>query len=514
MASKSKNPPSLREQVREAVGHPSLTPEEKAQKQQSQDAMKVLEKWRKDPIAFIKFCWPDSIVWPKLEEIARAIPVHDRIVVRSGHGVGKSWLMARLAIWWLSVYDHSKVLTTAPTWTQVEKILWAEIRTAYQTSAVELGGHLLQTEWKISDDRFAIGIATAEQSQNRQFGATRMQGYHAPNLLVLLDEGAGVAEEIWTGALSLLTGENNRLLAIGNPTSPEGPFFDAFQQGGWHKIRVSCLEHPNNIENMDVIPGAVTRKWIAERREEWGETSVLYKAKILGEFPDEADDTLIPLSVVQAAVGRVFPPELDEKGVPKVKEKKPTMWAVDVARYGDDETVIYRREDKTFFQDLIANKQSTTQTAGWLTGKWKACDTRGTVFTDDGGVGGGVTDILRENGVTTCGINFGGKADNPEKFYNKKAEMYWNMRIGFMQSDVSIPNDDILVSQIASIRYFYTKTGQIAIESKDDMKRRGLKSPDRADALAIAFCANPNMGVEWMKTKSPMMTAGLLTKKF
>lgn len=492
-----------------------MTPQEKAELKQAEEAAKLLEVWRRDPVAFIEFCWPDSVVWAKLREVCAAVPYHSRIVVRSGHGVGKSWLMARLAIWWMSCYDHAKVITTAPTWTQVEKILWAEIRTAYNSAVVPFGGHMLQTEWKISDDRFAIGIATAEQSQNRQFGATRIQGYHSPNLLFLLDEGAGVAEEIWTGALSLLTGENNRLLAIGNPTSPEGAFFDAFKgDSGWKKIQISCTDHPNVVKGQTVVPGAVTRKWVEERREEWGETSVLYKAKVLGEFPDESDDTLIPMSHIMAAVERKWLPDLDKEGKEIPRPAWLTMWATDIARYGDDETVVFRREDRNFLYEMISKKSATTRTAGEITRKWVECKTRGTVFTDDGGVGGGVTDILRENGVTTQAVNFGEKAEDTEKFYNRKAEMFWRMKLAFKDGEVSIPNDEVLISQLASVRYYYTKTGQIAIESKDDMKRRGLKSPDRADALAIAFCANPVSNLNWMKEKSPMLTAGLINKKF
>mgnify|MGYP001600111149 FL=1 len=442
-----------------------------------QSRREQLEVMRRDPIIFFKLCWPEAIVWEKLQEIAQSVVDHKRTIVRSGHGVGKSWLMARLVIWFLTVYKPSKVITTAPIWSQVEKILWKEIRQAHHASRWSLAGELLQTEWKIDEDCFAVGISTNERVDQREYGATQMQGYHSPNMLFILDEAAGVPAEIWTASTSLLTSDNNKIIAIGNPASPTGPFFDAFKSPIWNKIHISCAEHPNVREGKTIIPGCVTKDWIEERKTEWGEDSPLFKAKVLGEFPVEGADTLISLSWIERAVDNPL----------AVKDGNIRL-GCDVARYGEDETVLYQREGLCFDLCEVTNKKSTTDTSGRVIASYERLEAS-VVAVDDTGVGGGVTDMVKEKGLHVEAINFGSAAIDSERFANLKAEMYWLLREEFEKNTISIPNDPILINQLASIKYGYTSRGQIKIESKDDMKKRGQKSPDRADALAICYIA-------------------------
>lgn len=435
----------------------------------------MLTKWQTDPLSFFLLCWPDIFTYAKLEEIAEAIVEYKRISVRAGHGVGKTWLLARIAIWFLTCFKPSKVITTAPTWTQVEKVLWAEIASAYKTSRFPLGGDLLQTQWKISEDCYALGLSTKENMENRDFGSTKLQGFHSPNLLVILDEAAGVPKEIWTAATSLITGGNNKIIAIGNPAIPSGPFFDSQKSPIWHKIHISCFDHPNVKEGKIIVPGAVTREWIEERKEEWGEESPLYKAKVIGEFPKEGSDTLISLAWIERAMTR------DD-----IKPEGPVAIGCDVARYGQDETVIGWGAGNYFDLASCMVKQSTTETTGRIAA---LVSEREAVIAgvDDTGVGGGVTDQLTEQGITVRPINFGAQAVDSKRFANLKAEIFWLLREGLEKDQIRLPNDERLKSQLASIKFGYTSKGQIKIESKDEMKKRGLKSPDRADAIAITY---------------------------
>lgn len=436
----------------------------------------ILLRLQRDPVGFIKLCWPEAVLWEKQVEVSEAVVHYKRVTVRSGHGVGKSWLMARLAIWFLTVFKPSKVVTTAPTWTQVEKVLWGEIGAAYRSSRIPLGGELLTTQWKISEDCFALGISTREGVDQREYGSTKLQGFHSPNLLVILDEAAGVPFEIWTGATSLATGANNRIVAIGNPASPSGPFYETFKNPIWHKLSISCEDHPNVTSGDAVIPGAVTLEWVEERKQEWGESSPLYQAKVLGQFPVEGSDTLIPLSWVERAVKADVPGD-DRKSI-----------GCDVARFGEDESVIFRCLGNTYELVESVNKRPTNETAGRLV---LAAKESGAEFVavDDTGVGGGVTDILREQGMSVVPVNFGAAAEDPERFANLKAEIFWNLREDFEKGRISIPDDPTLANQLASIKYSLTSKGQIKIESKEDAKKRGLRSPDRADALAICHYA-------------------------
>lgn len=441
----------------------------------------LLIRWQNNPEEFFRFCWPDIFLYPELIAILRALVVNRRVAVRSGHGLGKTWLEARICIWFLTCFKPSKVITTAPTFKQVEKVLWTEIANAYHTSRVPLGGRLLTTEWKVSDTCYAIGIATKEGVGNREFGATSLQGFHSPNLLFLLDEAAGVAKEIFTGATSLLTGENNKMLCIGNPASPTGPFFDAFKSEIWHRMHISCLDHPNVKEGRVIVPGAVTREWIAERKAEWGENSPLYRAKVLGEFPDEGADTLIPLSWIERAVNKA-----------DVSDEGTVGTGSDIARYGEDETATFGRKGGVYtFLGKLA-KAKTTESTGFILNTSKDFGAE-VMAIDDSGVGGGVTDELEEqeeqHGMTVQPVNFGESAIDKERFANMKAEIFWGLRTDFENGNISIPDDMVLINQLASIKYGYTSKGQVKIESKDDMKKRGLKSPDRADALAITWKA-------------------------
>ncbi|MFA6429747.1 MAG: hypothetical protein WCV84_04600 [Patescibacteria group bacterium] len=423
-------------------------------------------------------CWPDIFVYDKLEEICDSIVHNRRTTIRSGHGVGKSWLMARVAIWFLSVHRPGIVLTTAPTGRQVEKVLWGEIHSAYNASRVPLGGTLLQITWKIDESNYALGFSTEESVNQREFGSAKMQGFHSPNLLIVLDEGAGIAPETWIGATSLLTGENNKLVDIGNPSSPTGPFYETFKSPIYNKIHISCFDHPNVKLGRVVVPGAVTREWIEERKAEWGENSPLYQAKVLGNFPTEGTDTLIPLTWVERAVEN-----------PNVKEEGAKSIGCDVARFGDDLTTIYKCTGSWFDLVEAAGKQDTTETAGKLQKAAKDFETE-FVAVDDTGVGGGVTDICRSNGTSVIPVNFGCAANDPEKFFNLKAEIYWGLREAFeKENEIRIPNNPHLIGQLASIKFSITAKGQIKIESKDEMKKRGLKSPDHADGLAICFYA-------------------------
>ena len=439
--------------------------------------MDLVARLQKSPIEFFRLCWPDIYVWDRLEEICDSIVNNRRTTIRSGHGLGKSWLMARVAIWFLSVHRPAIVLTTAPTGRQVEKVLWGEIHSAYNSSNVPLGGKLLQVNWRIDDGTYAMGFSTDESVSQREFGSTKMQGFHSPNLLLILDEAAGIPSEIWTGATSILTGENNKLVAIGNPSSPTGPFYDTFKSPIYNKISLSCFDHPNVKEGRIIVPGAVTAEWIEERKAEWGEKSPLYQAKVLGNFPTEGTDTLVPLTWVEKAVEN---PAIVAEGAKSI--------GCDVARFGDDLTTIYKCTGNWFDLVEAVGKQDTTETAGKLTIAANEHETE-FVAVDDTGVGGGVTDILRANGTSVVPVNFGCSAEDPEKFFNLKAEIYWGLREAFEKGEIRIPNIPQLVNELSSIKFSVTPKGQIKIESKDEMKKRGHKSPDHADGLAICFYA-------------------------
>src|SRR5574343_1296909 len=144
---------------------------------QQEQLSQVIHPWRKNPEEAIRALWgKDLLIWSGLQEILQSVAVNKRTAVRSGHGVGKSWITAKIALTFLYMYYPAKVVTTAPTWFQVEKILWSEIRRSHSTAKFPLGGTLLTTELKLDEDWFAIGLSTREDTGSRAFGARKSQG--------------------------------------------------------------------------------------------------------------------------------------------------------------------------------------------------------------------------------------------------------------------------------------------------------------------------------------------------
>ena len=432
------------------------------------DLVLVLEGSKKDPLWFMEnvLGW-ELPPWDKQIEIVHAIRDFDRVTVRSGHGVGKTYIVSRIALWFLYTHVPSIVLTTAPTFRQVETVLWGEIRQAHRNARVKLGGTLLQTQIKIDDKWYALGFSTDD--------ADRMQGYHEENILIIFDEAAGIPEEIWNAADGLLASPNAKLLAIGNPTSVDSRFYQTHKDPTFHKIHISCYDHPNVKEKRIIYPKMVTYEWVVEMKRKWGENSPLYQAKVLGEFPEQETNTLIPIAWLDECIAST---------VPTVGENY--ALGVDIARFGDDSTVIAVVKGNTLLELKVYSKEDLMQTTGRIVNAIKKYSPE-YVNIDDTGLGGGVVDRLRELGYKVNGINFGSSAEDKEHFADKRTEIYWNLRERIQRKEIQLLNDPELHGDLTSPRYKYTSKGQIKLESKEELKSRLGRSPDKGDAVALAF---------------------------
>ena len=376
-------------------------------------------------------------------------------------------------MWFLTTHQPSKVITLAPTWIQVEKILWTEIAKCYHKAKVPLGGRLLTTELKVDDDWFAMGLSPRIDVDKE---AERFQGFHAPYVLVIIDEAAGVVSKLWQAAKGLILNDNCRLLTIGNPGSPVGDFFNCFKDPLWHKIHIPASITPNVVTGKEVIPGLVTREWIEDRRKDWGENNPLYISKVDAEFPEEAEDILILLSWVEAAKNATLE-AIGAKGL-----------GVDVARFGIDWTVLTAIHGPKVLESQAFQGKDTMETVGRTIRMMNRYDIPAhSTCIDDVGVGGGVTDRLHEEGHMVQPVNAGARPEDPGLFFNLSAEMHWVMRKLFETGNIDIPDNEQLISQLTGRKYSMTSKGQIKLESKEEMKKRGLKSPDHADSLALAI---------------------------
>jgi hypothetical protein len=224
-------------------------------------------------------------------------------------------------------------------------------------------------------------------------------------------------------------------------------------------------------------PYLVTPGWVSDRVKQWGTDSPLYFSKVLAQFPSNGDNTLIPLHWIEAAVSR------------NLDATEPVQLGVDVARFGGDETVIMLRRGSTAQIWKVLAMSDTMTTTGEIIFAMR--ETGSTIAKIDSvGVGAGVFDRLNEQKISVAEMQSGSAAKDKERYANARAEWWWGLRSRFESGDIAIPDDEALITQLAGIRYKVNSRGQIQIESKDDMKRRGLSSPDRADALMLTFGVN------------------------
>ena len=344
----------------------------------------------------------------------------------------------------------------------------------------------MDTRWEIADDRYAMGLSAESADQ--------FQGFHSPNMFIVVDEAEGVSEEIYEAIEAVMTSADPLLLLIGNPTIVSGAFRRAFYEERhlFHNITISALDSPNVQEGKTVIPGLTSAKWVEERRETWGEDNPIFRARVLGEFPDQAEDTLISLRDVEEAVHRwTIGQEEETSGSPDE-----VVLAVDVARFGSDSSVILHRQGSRVIEIRTFRKMDTMQLAGWVAAAIRETSP-GTVCVDEIGVGAGVVDRLKEQGFPIRGINVARRASQESLFANVRAEGYWRFKELFASGQIAIPNDHQLMGELAALRYSYDSQGRVQMESKDSIRQRGLPSPDKADALMLAFLESANKTRLW-----------------
>jgi hypothetical protein len=437
----------------------------------AEDAKLLLERCKDDPVYFL-----EEILgvepWEKQKQIIESVRDNSNTVVASGHGVGKTFVSACTALWFLFTHYQSRVITTAPTNRQVESILWAEIWNLYNNSRVPLGGRLLKTALNIEEKWFALGLSTDDPD--------RFQGHHAKHLLLIMDEAPGVDPKIYEASQGILTQSHSKCLLIGNPTSSSGPFFDKFSNKHWKTFHISCYDSPA-IEDPDKYPALTTMKWIEERKEEWGEHSPMFQSRVLGQFPEEGEDTLIPLAWCERAVVR------GHKKASAVQTDKIYL-GLDVARYGTNKTVLTVYQPDAVKTIKSVQNRSTMDAVNLVVTEAVAAGAKlMQVTVDDTGLGGGVVDRLRELGYPVLAVNFSQKPTDTIHFRGIRDEIFWNLRELFRSDEIIIPQNESLMAQLSAIKYkINPRNGRIEIENKDEMKKRGMVSPDEADSLAIA----------------------------
>lgn len=452
----------------------------------------LLDLYWDDPVAFAEDMMgfdPDD--WQR--DVMMDVAQYPRTSVRSGQGVGKTGLEAALVIWFLCCRPNPKVVCTAPTKQQLHDVLWAEVSKWLENSMVK---NLLKwTKTKVymvgHEQRWFATARTANKPEN-------MQGFHEDYMLFVVDEASGVSDPIMEAILGTLSGAENKLLMCGNPTRTSGVFYDSHNRDRSrfrsHKVDSRSSKRASK-ENIQMLI------------DKYGAESDVVRVRVYGEFPKAEADAFIPLELAELATGAAVDPIGDTLHL-----------GVDVARFGDDETVIAPRIGMKVFDLKWYNKQDTMETAGQVLniGREMLRSFPQLEFVeikvDDSGVGGGVTDRLNEviaeegmYGWRVIPINNGGKPtdDEVEHYENRGTEAWAIVRDVLQESfskhmqgepiSVELPNDERLITQLTQRKYRMTSKGRLALERKEDMKKRGLDSPDRADAVVLSFVTEREM---------------------
>lgn len=491
------------------------------------------------------------VPWSKITEIIEAVaptngaPGERKTLVRSCNGAGKTTTLAAICNWYFSTHENSIVLTTASSWTQVRRNLWGEIRRQARQGKLygiddkkprdEAGKYvkrdfdgnpfrITETCIKLSDKHFMLGIAP-DVPENAQ-------GFHAEHVLIAIDEATGVSREIVDALMGNLTGVDAQIVMICNPMNMQSFPYEAEQSGDWKVITISAFEHPNVMGDNEDIKGAVTRKFIEDRLKAWSYEveapeitndvrspmisqlrttnkardsipnssfvidNCLYvswlkkwfrktphiAARILGEWADTESEGFISMELIQrASIGPI-----EQIGPIGTSIK---AMGVDVARSGSDSTVFAYFDGnrqlpfETFqYQDTMAtaNKIKQRYDEGW-----------NVIAVDDTGIGGGVTDRLRELKVPVHAVNFAQKARKlfgyHKELANARAEMYFVLEEEIRNGTIHLLNDASLHRELAAIRLGFSENSiAYRMEDKELTRHRLGHSPDKSDATALA----------------------------
>lgn len=447
-----------------------------------------------------------GFLWSTQKRILESVRDNRFTAVPSCHGPGKSFTASCAIAHWIDTHPPGEafVITTAPTDSQVKAILWREVGRRRRQGTLA-GRITLNAHWylKIGGEDELVAMGRKPQDYN----AEAFQGIHAKYVLVVVDEACGVPKALFDALETLLTNEYCRMLAIGNPDDPASYFETICRStSGWNVIPISVWDTPNFTGEYvpeDIGLQLVSHQWVEERRTRWGVGSPLWESKVEGRFPEIGDDTLIAPKWVRLA---------HENELPGLEMGN---YGFDIARFGMDETVGYRNRGGVLRKVYSARKQDLVKTrhaiAMHLNSHGYAHDIPAII--DVIGVGGGVVDELRAMNYNVIPFNGSERPMDPRRFQNKRAEHYWKMRTIFEAQEVDLDFlDDDLTAQLTGMKWGINRWGQIYIESKDDMKRRGLPSPDRADASMMALTGRGVLHSGPQVITLPTVTGDLLKK--
>lgn len=402
-------------------------------------------------------------------EAGRALVERRRVSIRSGHGTGKTAFLAWSILWFLSTHAPAKVPCTAPTGHQLSDVLWSELAQWHRVLCERMPALGREFEWLSeafelrSHPKESFAVARTSRPEKPE----ALQGFHSANLLFLIDEASGIPDEVFQVAEGALSTAGAYVVMAANPTRMDGYFYDSH-----HRRRESWAPLHWDGEASPLVSQAYRDEMAAK----YGRESAIYKIRVKGDFAGNPDG-VIPLDLIESATVR------------KVKEFGPVRWGLDVARFGEDRTALAKRKGNTLLEPVKWwGGKDTMQVAGLI--KREYDDTRAkpeAICIDVIGIGAGVVDRCLELKLPAIGVNVAESPSVQDRYNRLRDELWFEAREWFQRRDCAMPKDEALIAELTLPSYKILSNGKLQVESKDDLKKRGVTSPDLADAFCLTF---------------------------
>ena len=439
---------------------------------------KAVGKYFAEPAAFVRDFWawgkgsladetgPDTWQMEELEKIGRKIKAGESVMiaVSSGHGVGKSAMSSWLIIWFMATRPQPQVVVTANTATQLSTKTWRELAKWHRMCRLKDWFEWTATSFKhkkFPDTWFASAIPWSIHNSEA------FAGTHEKHVLLMYDEASGIPDQIWEVSEGAMTTTGSMWIVFGNPTRGNGRLYEACFGKFQHRWDHTTVDS-RTAKKAD-------KKKIQEWVDDYGEDSDFVRVRVRGLPPKSGNSQFISSDLVAAAVARTANLLLSD----------PIVIGVDVARFGDDSNVVTVRQGRKLRTQIAWRETDLMETASRVAQIIKSTGNVQAVFVDEVGLGSGVVDRLKQLGHNVLGVNSGTVADEPTRYYNRKAEMWGRMREWLKQAD--IPDSRDLITGLTATEYGFDNRSRVQMEKKSDMKSRGLSSPDEADSLALTF---------------------------
>lgn len=443
-------------------------------------AQEVIIKCAKSRVYFVKHVLQVEHIEDWQMEMLEALDSGEtKLSIRSGHGVGKTAFCSWNALHFLMFRDDVKVIVTSPSFKQMNDGLIPEVQKWLAKVP----------EWmRMNIESISDRIVRMPNSKNnfisfrtaRKENPEALAGVHASHVLIIVDEASGVDEVVYETGQGALSTKGAIAILIGNPTKPSGFFYktQTVLKDLWLTRKVSCMDS-----------NRVDAEYIESQRRTYGEDSREFAVRVLGEFPESGADAVIPRAFIESAVDR----DVYDEGFPLV-------WGIDPGRGGDPSGFV-ARTDRSILEAEELRFDNLMRLVGWVKTKWDGLPSRlrpTSIYVDVVGLGAGVYDRLNELDLPVIPVNVSEAAAMSERYMRLRAELWYKCREWFEAYDKTIPSQlpklTQLVEELSSVEQKIMSSGKVDIESKDQMKRRGMKSPNLADALILTFAKEGAIG--------------------